>query len=290
MYCCILIRADDTNHLDIQTIFDLIFQVISIIALIHITFLWIIVFVKIGRWNYLIGEAQQVIIGVRGVWIRLRLTLQCRTHHLLHLADIPDAKRIQLIIADLVILRHDHHDFIVILRPASGYNIILVLEQLLIADHLGPDIRRTLRPCHTQVIHLWHRTKSDTVKDGTWIDLIDFFLYITFVSVNRNAIGVHDIAGVVLHLLTVTFLDIILEGYHVVNLDFTKHILHIITDKVVWIHLVHIMLFFTLHLGAEHNSHHCGHVNGLIRDLQRVGRKSIFLHALDIIPESIGQR
>ena len=29
-----------------------------------------------------------------------------------------------------------------------------VLEQLLIADHLGPDIRRTLRPCHTQVIHL----------------------------------------------------------------------------------------------------------------------------------------
>ena len=39
MYRCILIRTDDTNHLDIQTIFDLIFQVISIIALIHITFL-----------------------------------------------------------------------------------------------------------------------------------------------------------------------------------------------------------------------------------------------------------
>ena len=256
--------------------------------------------IALRREDELEASSAQIFIAP-AVLRRVDLLFAHGLHH--GVADVVHAlepERVERQIGDLVVLIHNEHDLVVILRPAAVDHVVLGLRRgthklaVLTGQQLLPDVEAGVEAAHrikvgrvVAAVHGLH----DILQQLGRIGLDDGAVGIFGVDGEAHVIRVLDAADVVVDLVVGVF-EVFLEFRQVVRLAgcAADHgVEHTVHDRV-GVDLVEVVRVFVVIFRARHGRKHSRHIHGVCLDRQRVGRERLLLDGVDVRLEAVRER
>ena len=184
------------------------------------------------------------------------------TDHIIQLLGGAEADGIGEHIGDAAGAREDEHDLVIVLRPASGGEIKLRIEQLAVVDHL---IEEAGGLHHRVRLRSRAHALREIALDDAGVGLQELARRVAGIDLRRDAVAVGE--GIQIRLnLVIVLLEIALEALEVVRADLGEEARH---ERALGDRAVRLLLgvLFVFHDAGDH----AGHVGGLGHDRERIG-------------------
>ena len=233
-------------------------------------FCFFVIAVIIGFKNKLEGFSDYLVI-FNFKFLRLIFFAALSRHECLHhIGSGCEAETLNRKVADFVVFVDYKNNLIVILRPCSLNDIILLVEKLLIVDKLLPRIHLGLERWHhwridckaSDACTAHHRFHERNHRAG--INLIDSVWCVGWENIQLSAVGILDTAWIILYLALVA-LKVFFEFFKIIWPNLRGQRFHHACRHRVWINLIRAVVYLahcSILNRAEHGIHiHCSRFN-----------------------------
>ena len=275
------LRLHNTYDGQCLTAFDQTAQIVAVARLIPPEAVFAVVNIVIRAVYQLEGNAEKILIRI-ALKIRRslhRLVVGELPEHLLEFERIPQAQRIERKIADAPPCGEHHDTFVVVLRPASGHNVILILIKPGILRHFKENVRvrhgRQQAACASGA-------KSQHGHRLIRVDLPDS-VRIAAEDLRGNIVKILHRARIILN-PAVAAVEVTLQRSQIVRVDMREHAGDHLIDG-------HPPVLPPLAAALRHIRHqHGGRIDARALNLQGILRKRILFHGFYVIVHAVGQR
>ena len=205
-----------------------------------------------------------------------------RIHYALKFALIENSEHIERHLAYRVVSAYYENDLVFSLGPMSVNNVVLLIEKLLIVDHLAENVYAGRARC----LHKSAKAREALAHILEHIFKTELERAVVGVNLKIKVVGVLNVTYVLVYLLAVLF-DIISERLKIVGAGRGHRTYHRV-KRVINVDLIVVVLLFAIG-GRGHRLHHCGHILSLLKDRERIGRECVLLYLIDKDLNTVGE-
>ena len=210
------------------------------------------------------------------------LTRHNRIHYALKLALIENSEHIERHLAYRVVSAYYENDLVFSLGPMSVNNIVLLIEKLLIVDHLAENVYASRARC----LHKSAQAREAVTHILEHIFKTELECAVICINLKIEIVGVLNVTYVFVYLLAVLF-DIISERLKIVGTGRGHRGYHRV-KRIINVDLIVVVLLGAVG-GRGHRLHQCGHILSLLKDRERIGRECVLLYLIDKELNSVGK-
>ena len=198
-----------------------------------------------GRQEHKFG-VQQLLKGVRNVRGRV-IALHQSLQLLFNAFGVKDTEHVERHFADLIVAADNEYYLVVALRPAACDHVVLLVEQVLVVDHLGKDVHAAHAAAHFHEFRHAREGAAHMVKHHVHADLTCFKQGFA-VLVNSDhvedlqieIVGILNVVDKTVDLVGV-FLNVFFKGFKVVA-DRGAHCRHHRAERVIYVNFSGVLV------------------------------------------------
>ena len=205
-----------------------------------------------------------------------------RIHYALKLALIENSEHIERHLAYRVVSAYYENDLVFSLGPMTVNNVILLIEKLLIVDHLAENVYAGRARC----LHKSAKAREALAHILEHIFKTELERAVRGIYLKIKVVGVLNVTYVLVYLLAICF-DMISERLKIVGAGRGHRTYHRV-KRVINVDLIVVVLLVAIG-GRGHCFHHCGHILSLLKDRERIGRECVLLNLIDKELNSVGK-